>query len=267
MLNTNTILGVSLTNEPVDNILEYVYHHLKTAKKKLFIVTPNPEILVYANRHPEYKRLLNEANLALPDGIGVFLAGGLLGSPLKERIPGVDFMEELCRMSREKTVSIGLLGGGEGIAKRTAECLKKKYPWIRIAFVSSEWPEALFDIPFVSLPKHESKAAEVFEEMFNIPVSGKEIPSIDILFVAFGFPKQEEWIYKHLDQLPVKVAMGVGGAFDYISGNIPRAPYLIRAIGFEWLFRLIRQPWRIKRQFALIQFSYLVLKNRIGKGF
>src|SRR4051812_20559105 len=106
MLNSSTLLGVSLTNESTDDILEYVYHHLKTAKKKLFIVTPNPEILVYADKHPQYKRLLNQANLALPDGIGVYLASGILGTPLKERIPGVEFMEELCKMSRGKAVSI-----------------------------------------------------------------------------------------------------------------------------------------------------------------
>jgi N-acetylglucosaminyldiphosphoundecaprenol N-acetyl-beta-D-mannosaminyltransferase len=265
MLRSNKVLGVSLTNESTDDILEYVFHHLKTAKNKLFIVTPNPEILVYAHNHSKYKRLLNQANLALPDGVGVFLASGLLGSPLKERIPGVDFMEELCKMSRGKVVSIGLLGGKKGVAKRTAECLKEKYPWIRVAFTSSEWPEELFDLPFTSLPKHESKAAEVFEEMFNIPTKDKQAPAIDILFVAFGFPKQEQWIYDHLDQLPVKVAMGVGGAFDYLSGNIPRAPYLIRAMGFEWLYRLIRQPWRIKRQLALVEFVSLVIKERFKK--
>jgi N-acetylglucosaminyldiphosphoundecaprenol N-acetyl-beta-D-mannosaminyltransferase len=265
MLKSTKLLGVSITNEPTEDILEYVYSHLKTAKNKLFIVTPNPEIIVYANKHENYRRLLNQANLALPDGIGLFVASGLLGQRLEERIPGVDFMEELCRRADGKALSIGLLGGGAGIAKRTAECLKKKYPWVRIAFVSSEWPEALFDLPFTTAQTNESKAAEVFEKMFNIPKSQKECASIDILFVAFGFPKQEEWIHKHLDILPVKAAMGVGGAFDYISGNIPRAPYLIRAMGFEWLFRLIRQPWRIKRQLALFKFVYLVLKERIRK--
>lgn len=265
MVKTTQLLGVSITNETTEDVLEHVYNHLKTAKNKLFIVTPNPEILVYADRHPEYKRLLNQANLALPDGVGVFVASGLLGNPLKERIPGVDFMEELCSNSRGKAVSIGLLGGGKGIAKRTAECLKEKYPWIRVAFTSSEWPQELFDLSFNNSKKHGSKASEVFEEMFNIPARPDENPTIDILFVAFGFPKQEEWIYKNLDRLPVKAAMGVGGAFDYISGNVPRAPYIIRAMGFEWLYRLIRQPWRFKRQLALLEFIRLVFKERSGK--
>jgi N-acetylglucosaminyldiphosphoundecaprenol N-acetyl-beta-D-mannosaminyltransferase len=273
MLKSNRLLGVKITNEPIEEILEYVYRRLDTAEKKLFIVTPNPEILVYADKNPEYKKILNEADLSLPDGIGVFLASGLLGAPLKERIPGVDFMEELCRSSREKAVSIGLLGGKQGIAKRTAECLKEKYPWIKVAFSAAEWPDSLFDLPFDKKVEKGSTAAEVFEELFDMPVSYKEkgrleqrkASSLDILFVAYGFPKQEEWIYKHLEKLPVKAAMGVGGAFDYISGDVVRAPYLIRAMGFEWLFRLIRQPWRIKRQLALLEFIRLVFKQRFNK--
>jgi N-acetylglucosaminyldiphosphoundecaprenol N-acetyl-beta-D-mannosaminyltransferase len=264
MLKSTRLLGVSLTNASTESILEYVYNHLETAKEKLFIVTPNPEILVHANKHPEYKRLLNQANLSLPDGVGVFIASGMLGHRLEERIPGVDFMEELCNKANGKVVSIGLLGGKKGVAKRTAECLKKKYPWIRIAFVSSEWPETLFDLPFSKT--QESKAVKVFEEMFDIPPSKTNPNSIDILFVAFGFPKQEEWIYNHLDKLPVKAAMGVGGAFDYISGEVPRAPYMIRAMGFEWLFRLVKQPWRIKRQLALFEFIFLIIKERIKKN-
>lgn len=263
MIKTTSLLGVHITNATSENILEYVYNHLRTADHKLFLVTPNPEILVYAKKNPEYKRLLNQANLSLPDGVGLFIASGLLGHPLQERIPGVDFMEELCKNADGKALSIGLLGGKRGIAKRTAECLKKKYPWIRIAFASSEWPEALFELSFTK--QQGSKATEVFESMFNIPPTKTNPQSIDILFVAFGFPKQEQWIYEHLDQLPVKAAMGVGGAFDYISGDVIRAPYMIRAIGFEWLFRLIRQPWRIKRQLALLEFIRLVIKEKINK--
>ena len=86
-------------------------------------------------------------------------------------------------------------------------------------------------------------------------------PSIDVLFVAFGFPKQEEWMYNNIDMLNVRVMMGVGGAFDYISGKVPRAPGFIRRFGFEWLYGLLRQPWRFQRQLALIEFIWLVLKD------
>src|SRR5579884_3272517 len=90
------------------------------------------------------------------------------------------------------------------------------------------------------------------------------ISHIDILFVAFGFPKQEEFISKNLDKLPVTAMVGVGGAFDYISGKVSRAPLIVRFIGFEWLYRLIRQPWRFKRQLALVEFMWMVMKTRFG---
>ncbi len=238
MLKTTELFGVNITNERESKILEYILQRLKSSNKKLIIYTPNPEILVYALKHNEYKKILNKADIALPDGIGLFIAAGVMGRPFEERIPGVDFIEELCKASEEKPISIGLLGGKAGIAERAAECLKAKYPWIDVVFTGSVWPYKL------------SNPA-------NLP--------IDILFVAFGFPKQEEWIYKNLKDLPVKAAMGVGGAFDYISGEVTRAPFLVRAIGFEWLFRLIRQPWRIKRQLALISFAGLVLREIVGK--
>ena len=90
--------------------------------------------------------------------------------------------------------------------------------------------------------------------------------TIDILFVAFGAPKQEFWINENLNKIPVKIAIGVGGAFDHISGKVPRAPLIIRRLGMEWLFRLIVQPWRFKRQLALIEFIWLVLKERLRKS-
>lgn len=90
--------------------------------------------------------------------------------------------------------------------------------------------------------------------------------TIDILFVAFGAPKQEFWISEYLEKIPVKIAIGVGGAFDYISGKTPRAPLFLQNIGLEWLFRLIMQPWRIKRQLSLLQFIWLVIKEKLSKN-
>src|SRR5258708_301124 len=117
MLQKTMLLGVGITNEDENTILEYLLDGLKNDRKKLFIATPNPEILVYAHHHLDYKDKLNKADIALPDGIGVFLACGLLGNRLKERIPGIDFMEKICAKLNEtngKPVSIGLLGGRRG---------------------------------------------------------------------------------------------------------------------------------------------------------
>jgi len=194
-------------------------------------------MLVHASRNLAYKDKLNHANIALPDGVGLFFASAFMGERLEERITGVDFIEEICKVSAEKPLSMGFLGGKAGIAEHAAECLKKKYPWITVVFADSEWPSSTVN------PK-----------------------SIDILFVAFGVPKQEEWIYANLRKLPVKAAIGVGGAFDYLSGSVPRAPFIVRFIGFEWLFRLIVQPWRWKRQLALIEFIVLVFKEKFSSN-
>lgn len=235
MLQTVTVLNVTITNESKKTILEFLYQRLKNAKEKTFITTPNPEMLVYASRHLAYQDKLNSAAIALADGVGLFFACSFMGEPLQERITGVDFIEELCKVSREKPISMGFLGGKAGVAERAIDCLKKKYPWIDVVFAGEEW--------------HQEKTIKPF----------------DILFVAFGVPKQEEWIYKNLPSLPVKAAMGVGGAFDYLSGTVTRAPFIVRYLGMEWLFRLFRQPWRWKRQLALINFVFLVFKKRFSK--
>ena len=262
MLNKIFLLGVGITNASEERILEYILKRLKDkpektkSLKKFFLTTPNPEILVYANKHPRYKKMLNYAEVSLPDGVGVFVASGLLGNKLQERIPGVDFIETLCKGCVRQPISMGFLGGRPGVAKRTAECLMKKYPWIKVRWAGTDWENEIS----VSKKRH-SDTENNHDTPWVSPYISHDDP-IDILFVAYGFPKQEEWIIEHLHELPVKSAMGVGGAFDYISGEVLRAPFMIRAIGLEWLFRLMRQPWRIKRQMALPEFVYLVIKER-----
>jgi len=238
MLKSINILDVKITSEPEEKVLEYVLQRLKNGSKKFFVTTPNPEILTYASSHLDYKDKLNEAEVSLPDGIGLLFAAKLMRKPLKSRITGTDFIEKLCLASKDQPVSMGFLGGKGGVAEKAVERLRKKYPWLKIGFIGEEWKETGGSVIF---------------------------GPTDILFVAFGAPKQEEWIYKNLNKLPVKAAMGVGGAFDYISGNVQRAPFFVRKIGLEWLFRLIREPWRLKRQLSLIKFIWLILKRKNKK--
>lgn len=260
MLSKNKILDIDITNESSEKILEYVFDHIKKGEK-FSIFTPNPEILVYANHHQSYKNILNEARVAIPDGAGLFLASLFIGKPFKERIPGISFMEELCKNSVRNAVSIGLLGGRPAVAEKTAECLRKKYPGINIVYIAQEWSE-------------EGVVNDVSSSMYHVVSSNNDDKKnihntkymlhntkIDLLFVAFGHPKQEKWIHENLKNLPVTVAMGVGGSFDYISGEVKRAPFIIRAVGFEWLYRLVREPWRWRRQLALIEFIWLILKG------
>jgi len=230
------LLGVGITNASKHEILEFIYTGLQNSDKKFYIVTPNPELLVIAQEDREYKSILNNAKIALPDGTGVILASKLVSRPLKTRIAGIDFMESLCEYVSKRPITVSFLGGGPTIAEKTAECLRKKYPGLKISWFSQDFKDSL---------------------------SSKKT---DILFVALGSPKQEVWISKNIQNLNAKVVMGVGGSFDFISGEVVRAPRFLQNLGLEWLFRLITQPWRIRRQFSLIKFVLLVIKEKFKLG-
>ena len=223
------VLGVKIDDVAISEVLELVGKWLKGGGKH-YIVTPNPEIVVMSQKDEELKKIINNAELAIPDGIGLKISGDI-----ENTTPGIDVLESLVEMAADWGATVGFLGGRGDVAKRTAECLKLKYPNLKVVFAES--------------------GGEI-NKGGNLGNLGK----MDLLFVAFGPPKQEKWIAKNLDKIPVKVAMGVGGAFDYLSGRVPRAPIWIRSIGFEWLFRLVMQPWRIKRQLNLIKYIWLLLK-------
>lgn len=260
-LSEINLLGINITNQSLSNILESVTKGLALKGDKFYIVTPNPEILVYASGHPMFKKIMNEAKLALPDGVGLIWASKILGKPLQYRITGVDFMESLCEKVAEEPVTVGFLGGRKGVADETAKCLLKKYPGLQISYVGEEWEEGKIKDPWSEgQDRKRSKIKETNEMAKDQRL--KTNGHIDILFVAYGFPKQEEWIAENLEQLPFTAAMGVGGAFDYISGRVSRAPAWVRRLGFEWLWRLVRQPWRIKRQLKLVEFMWLVFKAK-----
>jgi N-acetylglucosaminyldiphosphoundecaprenol N-acetyl-beta-D-mannosaminyltransferase len=233
MENKIFLLGVGFNNSRINDVLELIIKGLVKSEEKYYVVTPNPEILVLAGSDVSYKKVLNGAKLALPDGIGVMFASRLLSKPLRETIHGVDLVESLCKEVSKQPITVGFLGAGPHVAELTAECLREKYPELQVNFTETEWD---------------------FE---------KKYPDTDILFVAFGSPKQEIWIAENLYRLPVKVAIGVGGAFDFISGKVRRAPRFVQKLGLEWLFRLIIQPWRVKRQLRLIKFIFLVCKEKL----
>ena len=205
---------------PIDNVS--MVEALETAKNILAkgeqrkIFTINPEILLLGRKDQNYRKILQSVDLALPDGIGLVWLGRIFGIPFKERVTGTDFMENLAGMAEQEDKSIFLLGGENGASEKTTKTLKKKFPNLKIAgFLEyqNQWQN--------------------YEQIFRA----------DILFVALGAPKQEIWIYDNLPKLPnIKIAVGIGGAFDFISGKIPRAPKLLREIGLEWMWRLIMEP-------------------------
>lgn len=259
MIEKKNILGVGITNASQNEILEYIVKGLENFKKKFFFVTPNPEFLVLANKNPDYRNILNQADLASADGIGIIIASKILGQPLKGRLTGVDLIESLCKRVSTKPITVGFLGGRSGVAEKTAECLQKKYPGLKVSFIGEEWPNEMKD------EKGELKNTKKTGKNSHLSSLISHL-NIDILFVAFGAPKQEFWISENLDKIPVKIAIGVGGAFDYISGRVGRAPSWMQNIGLEWMYRLIRQPWRLKRQFSLFKFIWLLIKEKLSKS-
>ena len=228
------ILGVKIDQVDCQKTLEIINQFIIEKQPKQ-IVTVNPEFVMTALKDREFKNILNKADLAIPDGIGIIWASRILGKSLKERVTGTDLVEKLAELSSQKGYSTYFLGAEEGIAKKAALKLKARYSELRIAGYEAGSP---YDYAAVLRIK-------------------KAKPSI--LFVAFGHPKQEKWIFKYKKTLGVPVSIGVGGAFDYISGKIPRAPLWVQKIGFEWFYRLIKEPWRAKRQFVLIKFIFKIL--------
>lgn len=280
-LNNIKILGVVINTNPEREILEYITKSLRGSSQKLKIFTPNPELIMIARRDLSYQNVLNSAQVSLPDGVGVVWAARKHGKRLQGRITGVSFMEKLCKECARMGLSIGLLGGQAGVAEKVAECLVAKYPELKINYIAQEWDQDGFArAQELRIKNQEAKVKKESEKshdsssIIHDSLEGKKFQTaqaentkkqsehIDIFFVAFGSPKQEKWIAEHLQEIPAGAVMGVGGAFDFISGRVNRAPHFIQAAGLEWLYRLIRQPWRWKRQLALPQFAFLVMTQK-----
>jgi len=239
------ILGVKINKITWEQTLQKIKSFLDSPNQH-YLVTPNPEFLVAAQDDPEFKNILNQADLAVPDGFGLKLAGLYLGRPLRDRITGVDLVNQIAKICQQEKKSVYLYGAQPGIAEKTAQKLVSKYPSLKITGYESGFRTRFYwRLPnFLILAKIRRTRP-------------------DVLLVALGAPKQEKWIYHNLAKLPsVKLAMGVGGAFDFISGKIKRSPKFMRCLGLEWLWRFGKQPWRLKRILTAIgTFSWLVIKK------
>lgn len=205
------------------------------------ICTVNPEFMMIAQHDPAFFRVLNAADACVADGAGILWAARWLGQPLPGRITGSDGIYQIAEQAAQKGWRLFLLGAKPGVAEITAERLQTQYPGVQIAGTYAG-------------STAENEAEEIIERV--------NASRVDILLVAYGAPKQDLWIDRHRDRLQVKVAIGVGGAFDYVAGIVPRAPGWMRRVGLEWLFRLVRQPWRWRRMLRLPVFVWAVLRHR-----
>lgn len=208
------------------------------------VCTVNPEFVMEARRNPPFRQLLNTASLATPDGIGIVAAARLLRTPVKGRATGVSIVDHLARLSAQQGYAIYLLGAAPGVAEAAASELTMRHPGVQIAGAYAGSPH--------------SKDWEDIKTRLTIAKP-------DILLVAYGAPRQDLWIREHGRDLPasIKVAMGVGGVFDYLSGRVPLAPSLVRRVGMEWLYRLVKQPWRWRRILRVFAFAALVWRQSL----
>jgi N-acetylglucosaminyldiphosphoundecaprenol N-acetyl-beta-D-mannosaminyltransferase len=201
------------------------------------IVTPNPEMIVTSQHDEALKSMLNSSRLRIPDGISMVVVSRLLGHPLKERVTGIDLMLKIIEVCARNGYRVFLLGGGSGVAEEAAFNLGKQFPKLRLAGTYHGY----------------------FKEGDDLEVANKiRQAGIDILFVGLGAGRQEKWLNRHLLDLGIKVGMCVGGSFDVISGRKKRAPVWIQKLYIEWLYRLLSEPNRWKRQLALPKFLWLM---------
>ncbi len=231
------ILGVRVDAITVDAALACIESYIAEGRPHQ-VVTVNPEFVMTSQSHAEFRRVINEATLALPDGTGVWWASRRLGRPVPERIPGVDLVDRLAALSADKGYRLYLLGAMPGVAAQAAKVLCDRYAGLAVAGTDAGSPRA------------EDEAAIIAQVRAVHP---------HILLVAYGAPAQDLWIDRNLDRLGVPVCIGVGGAFDYLAGVHPLAPRWLRQIGLEWLHRLVTQPWRWRRMLALPRFVWRVL--------
>lgn len=241
--------------------------------KHALVTTTNTEFIIAAQADADFKNILNNtSSLNMPDSTGVLWAAWFLSlkfpqnpvsilpiilawlgslillpfypkfyrKPLTERVPGSEFIWQITKFAAQNNYSIYLLGAAPGVANIAAKKIQTQFPNLRIVGISDKSPRESDEI-----------------------VTSINKSNADIIIVAFGAPKQEKWLKEYLPQTCCKIGIGLGGTFDFIAGTRKRAPEFFRKFGLEWLFRLIQEPKRIKRQLAIPKLMYLVLLEKI----
>ncbi len=236
------ILGVPFStrgfSETVDELAARIDRGQQTQ-----VVTANPEIVMIAQGNPDFQSVLDQAYV-VPDGIGIVYAAKWLNLPIYERVTGVELLAALMQKADEKQWKVYLLGAAPDVNRLAAEKLAQRYPHAQIVGRRDGYFRAEED---------EIVAADI------------AIHKPDVLFVAMGAPRQDIWIAKHRHQLNTSLVMGVGGSFDVLAGTVKRAPSIWQKLHMEWLYRLLKQPSRWKRQLAIPRFVGTVLLTKWGK--
>ncbi len=230
------ILGLEINNFTREE-LQKILNNILEKKEFKRIATVNPEFLVEAHHNKDFLENLKKSNFKINDGTGITIMGKIFYKTKIKKIPGVEVAELLIKIAAQKSKKVFLLGGF-GVAEKSAQKWRKIFPDLEIKGVDGD-------------PQFLDNQINKFKP--------------DILMIAFGAPTQEFWIEKFASKIPnLKIAIGVGGTFDFWTGKVKRAPKFLRKIGLEWFWRLLCEPKRIKRIFkAVIVFPYLVVRKRL----
>lgn len=220
-----------------------LFEYLDTFEK-VNIISGNPEVLYNGMNDRElFGIFTGSSSVIIPDGVGTVLAARIAGSPVKEKLAGIEVMQGIIERCSKEGQGIYLIGAKEEVVSACAENLKKEYPGLHIM----GWRNGYFDI-------------ENCDELIS-DIKEKKPKAV---FVAMGSPRQDRFILKYMGELPCRIFMGVGGSFDVISGNMKRAPEWMINTGTEWLYRVSREPWRLKRLSSIPKFLIAVLLRREG---
>lgn len=230
------ILKYNIFAESKEELIKYIYK-----SNKIHVVSGNPEVLYTGlNDKKLYENFNDKKSVIIPDGVGVVIASKIVRQPVKEKIAGIEVMDEILRKCEKEDKGVYLLGTKQEILEECIKNLNKKLPNIKI--VGSH--NGFFDL---------NNCEDILEDISrNNPYA---------IFVAMGCPRQENFIVKYMDKLPCKIFMAVGGSFDVIAGKVKRAPRWMIALGLEWLYRVSKEPWRIKRLGSIPKFLLKVIKN------
>jgi N-acetylglucosaminyldiphosphoundecaprenol N-acetyl-beta-D-mannosaminyltransferase len=235
------LLGMPVSRVDRTGALEILQRFIDSGEPHL-VVTADASMFEIAAGDPEFLRIVHSAHLITPDSTGVLWAARKLGTPLAERVSGVDLAEQLCAGSARRGYGIYFYGAAPGVAEEAAEAMRRRYPGARIVGTVDG---------FQNSPEQQAALLRDIEE---------KRPAV--LLVAMGIPKQEKWIAGHMERLRVPVAMGVGGSFDVFSGRVDRAPMWMQRRGLEWLYRLIRNPKKVGKVATLPRFVLRVLRRK-----
>lgn len=244
-MKETTILGVGFSRLTMAEALEEISTYMVQLKPHL-IVTANPETVMLAQDDQLLGEILERADLVVADGIGVVWASRILGQPVPERIPGIELAEGLLRKAAQGRRRVFLVGGEEGVAEQAAQALQRTIPNLQIAGTHHGY--------FQAGSEEQALIAQIKQAQPHL------------LLAALGVPRQEKWLAAHLGTLQVPVAIGVGGSFNVWAGVEKRAPLWMRKIHLEWFYRLVKQPWRIKRMAVLPRFVGTVWVTRLRQG-